>query len=374
MTYCVDSSKLKTIPLTVLFFCFLPLTLWGQESWQKQWDANVTEAKKEGRVVVVGTADSVMRNEFIPRFTTRFGIPVEYIAGRGPETFARVRTEQQAGIYAIDVFLASITNISKILYPEKMLDPLKPVLILPEVMNPTKWKMNKLWFIDPEEKYVLRVFRHAQALLYINTDFVKADEMRSARDLLNPKWRGKMATDDPAARTGAGTSLAYYFYLLFGPEFVKSLFLDQQPVRSRDKRQLTEWLARGTYPICFACDSGIVHDFQQEGFKIAPIYELSDVPSMLSASSWLVGLANKAPHPHAARVFANWAVTKDALDTYSRGDPIVTLRSDVDESFLDPRIIPRPGVNYIWDNGIWDFIVRDRDQLRERVLKLLKSG
>ena len=95
---------------------------------------------------------------------------------------------------------------------------------------------------------------------------------------------------------------------------------------------------------------------------------------MLSASSWLVGLANKAPHPNAARVFANWAVSKDALDTYSRRDPIATLRNDVDESFLDPRIIPRAGVNYIWDNGVWDFIVRERDQVRERVLKFLKSG
>ena len=364
----------RKIPLAVIFLFFLPLSAWGQEGWQKQWDANIAEARKEGRVVVVGTADPVMRKEFIPRFTARFGIPVEYIAGRGPETFARVRTERQAGIYAIDVFLASITNISKILYPEKMLDPLKPVLILPDVVNPKNWKMNKLWFIDPEEKYVLRVFRHLLGLLYINTDFVKPEEIRTAKDLLNPKWRGKMATDDPAARSGAGTTVADYFYLLFGPEFVKSLYLDQQPIRSRDKRQLTEWLARGTYPICFACDSGIVQDFQKEGFKIAAVHELSDVPGMLAASSWLLGLANKAPHPYAARVFANWAVSKDALDTYSRGDPIATLRNDVDESLVDPRTIPRPEVNYIWDNGVWDFIVKDRDQVREKVLKLLKSG
>jgi iron(III) transport system substrate-binding protein len=264
--------------------------------------------------------------------------------------------------------------MTQIFYPEKMLDPLKPVLILPEVLDPAKWKMGKPLFSDPEQKYVLRVFRHITAWLYVNTDHVKPEELHSASDLLNPKWRGKIATDDPTVRSGAGTSVADYFYLLFGPEFVKKLYFDQKPIRSRDRRQLTDWLARGTYPICFACDKGMVEGFQKEGFKIAAIFELSDVPGRLAASSWVLGLANKAPHPNSARIFSNWLVSKEALEIYSRGEPYATLRSDVDESFLDPRTIPRPGVRYIWDDGDWDFNVRRRPEIRDKVLKLFKSS
>jgi len=358
----------------LMLLIFLVVPAWAQEmGWERGWNKTLEAGKKEGRVVVVGPADPVMRKGLAPQFTARFGIPVEFLAGRSADMAAKIRIERHAGIYSIDVFLSTISTMSKILYPERMLDPLKPTLILPEVVDPAKWKMGRPWFVDPEEKYVLRVFRHVTSWLYINTDYVKPAEIRSARDLLNPKWRGKIATDDPAAKTGAGTSVADYFYLLFGPEFVKKLYFDQKPVRSRDKRQLTDWLARGTYPICFACDGGIVKDFQTEGIKILEIFELSDVPGRLSSSGWLLAVANKAPHPNAASVFANWVVSKEGLETYTRGDPSATLRNDVDESFLDSRTIPRPGVKYIWDEE-WDFVVRGRDEIRERVVKLLKSG
>jgi hypothetical protein len=41
--------------------------------------------------------------------------------------------------------------------------------------------------------------------------------------------------------------------------------------------------------------------------------------------------------------------TKEALEIYSRSYKSATLRNDVDESFLDPRAIPRAGVDYLDD-------------------------
>ena len=49
---------------------------------EKPWDETLAAAKKEGKVVVSGAPDPVMRNEVIPAFTKRFGIAVDYIAGR----------------------------------------------------------------------------------------------------------------------------------------------------------------------------------------------------------------------------------------------------------------------------------------------------
>jgi iron(III) transport system substrate-binding protein len=353
--------------LQLLLLVSLVAPIWAQE---KAWNETVTAGKKEGRVVVTSGADPVMRNQIIPRFTNKFGIAVEFLAGRSSETVGKIRAERQAGIHSVDVFMVGITQTARILLPEKIPDPLKPMLILPEVVDPSRWKKGKPWFIDPEEKYVLRPFQHVTEMLYINTDYVKPEEMVLAKDLLNPKWRGKIATDDPTAKSGSGTTIADHFYLQAGEEFVKRLYIDQKPVRSRDKRQLTDWLARGTYPICFACSSDDVSRLRKEGFKIREIYELSDVPGRLSSSPWVLTVASQAPHPNAARVFANWIVSKEGLEIYSRGHGAATLRNDVDESFLDPRSIPRPGVNYRDEE--WGWMAGVRDEIREQVIKLLK--
>ncbi|TAK00711.1 extracellular solute-binding protein, partial [bacterium] len=199
--------------LATVVFLLLPLTAASaqQKDWEKDWNQTLAAAKKEGSVVVVGSPDPVMRSEIIPKFQARYGIPVEFLAGRSSEIVARIRTERAAGIYAVDVFLSGPDTTATALYPEKMLDPLKPLLVLPEVVEASKWKKGKPWFIDPEEKFILRPFSSVSSLLFINTDFVKPEEIRAAKDLLNPKWKGKISTEDPTT-TGAGGNLAARFH------------------------------------------------------------------------------------------------------------------------------------------------------------------
>jgi ABC-type Fe3+ transport system substrate-binding protein len=96
-----------------------------------------------------------------------------------------------------------------------MLDPLKPALILPEVVDPKEWKRGKPWFIDPEERYVLRVYSTITGVLHINTEQVKPDDLSKATDLLHPKWRGKIATEDPTV-AGSGSNTAARIYIQMG--------------------------------------------------------------------------------------------------------------------------------------------------------------
>ncbi|HEX9446160.1 MAG TPA: extracellular solute-binding protein, partial [Candidatus Binatia bacterium] len=198
----------------------------------KAWEQTLAAAKKEGAVVVVGSPDPVMRNDIIPKFKTRYGIPVEFLAGRSSEMAARLRTERAAGIYSVDVFLSGPDTTATVLYAEKMLDPLKPLMVLPEVVDGSKWKKGKPWYVDPEEKFILRPFSSVSSLLFFNSDAVKPDEIRAAKDLLNPKWRGKISTEDPTT-TGAGANLAARFHHQLGPDFVKKLYIEQKPVSTR---------------------------------------------------------------------------------------------------------------------------------------------
>ncbi len=356
----------RLLSLICLFLCAS-----SAGAQDKGWEQTLAAAKKEGSVVVVGSPDPVMRSDIIPKFTARYGIPVEFLAGRSSEIAQRLRTERGAGIYSVDVFLSGPDTTATVYYPEKMLDPLKPLLVLPEVTDGGKWKKGKPWFVDPEERYVLRPFSSVASLLFINTDFVKPNEIRAAKDLLNPKWRGKISTED-ITTTGAGANLAARFYQVLGADFVKKLYIDQKTVGTRERRQFTDWLARGTQPICLNCREDDVRPLEKEGFKLQEIFELSDVAPGINGSPWMLSVANRAPHPNAAKVFANWIASKEGLEIYARGYGSATLRTDIDDSYLHPGNIPKANVKY-FDDTDWNWIVTGRHEYREKVWKLMKE-
>src|SRR5919108_1072137 len=254
--------------LLLLSWC-APAVAQSQSS-DKEWQEILNAAKKEGKVVVAGSPDPVMRNEIIPKFTARYGIPIEFIAGRSSQIVSRVETERASGIYSVDVYLAGPDTSANDLYKNKMIDPLKPLLVMPEVIDGSKWKTGKVWFADPQEQFIVRAFNSVASWLFINTEHVKPDEVRHIKDLLNPKWRGKISAEDPTT-TGAGANMAARIYSQLGEEFVKNLYIDQKTVRTRERRQMTDWLARGTQPICLNCREDDVRPLVKEGFKVQEI-------------------------------------------------------------------------------------------------------
>jgi iron(III) transport system substrate-binding protein len=347
-------------------------TAWAQtKASDKEWAAVIDGAKKEGKVVVAGSPDPVMRNDVIPKFTARFGIPVEFVAGRSSQIVSRVETERASGIYSIDLYLAGPDTSANELYNDKMIDPLKPLIAMPEVVDGSKWKTGKVWFADPQEQFVVRAFSSVASLLYINTEHVKPDELRNIKDLINPKWRGKISTEDPTT-TGAGANMAARLLTQVGEEFVKNLYIEQKPVRTRERRQMADWLARGTQPICLNCREDDVRPLVKDGFKVLEIFELNGAAPTVNGSPWMLTVANKAPHPKAAQLFANWILSKEGLETYGKGYGSATLRTDVDESYLNPGNLPKKGVKY-FDDTEWKWIVGGRHESRDKVWKILKT-
>ena len=359
------------VVVSSLLLIWVIVPAWAQEKgWEKEWNKVLAAAKKEGSVVVRASSDPAIRRVLPAKFHARFGIQVEYIAGRGSQVAGRLRVERRAKVYTVDAIMNNVGSMANVIYQEKMLDPLKPALILPEVVDPSKWKKGKLWFMDPEEKYVLRLFNHVQdSALNINTRYVKAEELKSMKDLLNPKWKGRIAVFDPTGR-GRGVSAAARLYLQFGEEFIKKLYVDQNPVFSRNTRQLTDWLAHGTYPITFGASAERVRVLQEEGFPVMTISGLHDLLDTV-ASGPLVGLVNQAPHPNAAQVFVNWIASKEGVEFFARAKQYGPARNDINESFLRPEVIPRPGMNY-FDTSNWEFVTTQREKIVRRIKKILK--
>jgi iron(III) transport system substrate-binding protein len=339
--------------------------------WKKTWDDTLAAARKEGKVVVAGPPDSAVRQALPPAFKARYGITLEYLGARTNEVAAKLRSERGAGIYSVDVMIGGLNTMATILHREKMIDPIKPVLMLPEVLDTSKWTNGKVWFMDPEQQYILRIANHVTALLHINTGGVKPEQLRSSRDLLDPKWKGKIALMDPTI-PGSGTNTAALLHAQLGEDFVKRLYIDQKPMLTRDTRQLTDGLMRGTYPIVFSAEHEPVEKMRLEGLPVLPLYELSDVRPGVTAGFGLVAMMNKAPNPNAAKVFVNWLASKEGQEVYMRALGIAPARNDIDaRSFLQPEMIPRAGVDY-FDRFEWEFVVTTTEKVRQWMKETMK--
>jgi iron(III) transport system substrate-binding protein len=361
---------MKRILTLLTLLLFVPEGVAQTPPWQRSWDETLAAAKKEGKVTVSGPPSQGLRQALPAAFRERFGITVEYIGGRGSEAAARLRAERQAGIMTVDAMIAGSQTMAAILYREKMLDPLRPVLVLPEVVDGSSWKTGQLWFSDPDNQFVLRLSNSLTTEFYINTREVGAGELRSVFDLLDPRWKGRIALQDPTV-PGSGSNVAAHLYIVFGEDFVRRLYVDQKPAISRDTRQLTDWLARGTYPITMGAEEAQVEQLRKEGLPISPLTSLADLPPAASGGFGLVALLNHAPHPNAARIFVNWMASKQASEIFARAMGEAPTRSDIDESFLPPEIVPRAGVSY-FDTFDWDFTVTTKEDIRLRMKELLR--
>jgi iron(III) transport system substrate-binding protein len=360
--------KQTIIILTLL--ALLPPPALAQFPDGKSWDETLAAARAEGKVVVAGPPDTQVRQALPAAFKARYGIALEYISARSTDSATRLRAERAAGIYAVDAAIAGIQTMATVYYREKMLDPLRGVLILPEVADGSHWKKGTLWFSDPEQDYVLRIFNTVNRAFTINTNEVKPEQLKFHRDLLDPRWKGRISFMDPTV-SGTGSNQAAQLYAQLGEDFVRRLFIDQKPMISRDRRQLTDGLARGTYPIAFGAEDGELQRLRKEGLPVTAMYGLEDMQGSLSSGDELA-LFNHAPHPNAARIFVNWMASREGVEIFGHALAMVPARNDVDESVYIPQIIPSPGVAY-FDPSSWDFTVTKKEQIRLGMKELLRG-
>jgi hypothetical protein len=175
-------------------------------------------------------------------------------------------------------------------------------LILPEILDESKWYGGKHCYNDPEQQHVfIYLANPTSSSVYFNTSLVNPKDFKSYWDLVNPKWRGKYVSQEPTS-TGIGPSLQFFFYHPeLGPEFLRKLFVDMQPVYGRDRRQITDWLAQGKFALCLGC-----RDTERARKQGLPVDELDRVDwkegTPVSPGGGSISLIKGAPHPNAAKV------------------------------------------------------------------------
>jgi iron(III) transport system substrate-binding protein len=324
------------------------------------WDQLVAAAQKEGKVVVSGPAAPDARTKLPAAFKQRFNIDMEYLAVNSSQLASRIETERAAGQYTMDVSLGGPDTIYATFLVNKWLDPLKPALMLPEVVDPSVWPTGGPWFRDPSGEMSLQLFNTIIPLGYINTSVVSPGELKTPDDLLNPKWKGKIASYDPSVN-GGGLIAGSVIYVVKGQEFARQLYQGQALAYTRDYQQIADWVAHGSYPICLAITPLYISQFQ----GAVPVQELAfaDLPTTVTGGYGIVSLWNQAPHPNAAKVFANWIATREGVSVYGAIDQAAPVRTDVDASgWVPTHLIPKPGTTY-FDVYDYKYVMEERQPI-----------
>jgi iron(III) transport system substrate-binding protein len=185
--------------------------------------------------------------------------------------------------------------------------------------------------------------------LAYNTNLVNAKEFKSYGDVVHPKWKGKIVSLDPRD-TGLGATMQFYYYSPeLGPEYMKKFFGGMEITYAKNFRQMTDWLAQGKFAICMGCkdsqrakNQGLpVDDFDTNHWKEG---------SSFSAGGGSMSYMNQAPHPHAAKVFINWFLSRKGQMALQKlgdpDDPANSRRIDIPKDAIPADNRLQPGVKY----------------------------
>ncbi len=278
--------------------------------WKAQWEMTVEAAKREGQLTVYG-GQEITHPEILAAFNREFPfIKVISVTGHGGELAQRFLAERRAGKYLADLY-AGGPNTPRTFYLGKFLDPIAPSVILPEVTDTSKWYAGKHWYADPENQYL---FMYEGSItgtgLSYNTKLVNPEEIQSYWDILKPKWKGKLLGMDPRGAALPTPVLVLYYKPEVGPEFVRRLFSQMGITLFRDRRQGTNWLAVGKFPLCIFCRD--IDRAKKQGLPVEEVApdQLKEEGSIGGGGSSVLVLFGRAPHPNAAKVFINWYLSR----------------------------------------------------------------
>lgn len=342
--------------------------LTAKEAWELDWERTLKAAQKEGTVVVYGGSSAVaLKLQAVKLIKEKFGINLEISTLPEAEMYTRIRTERNAGIYAQDLHAAGVGNMFDRLKPWDAVEPMEPLLILPEVLDPKAWFGGELPWGDRERKVFVWA-GHPSSQISVNSNIVQPEEIKSYYDLLDPRWKGKITIFDPT--TGGGVGFNSFIVLIYNKlvdlDFFRQLLREQQPTVTRDPFLQIGWLARGKMPVALWPSTGRMAQYIKEGAPISNVFPKEGVH--LSGGGGGLTLIKKAPHPNAAKIFLNWLLSKEGQLLIQNGTGKQSLRVDIPTDELGPGNRRIEGYKYLPDpNNLEEFVLKEYDRYLDMV-------
>ena len=269
---------------------------WAQ-ALDAEWKRVLDGARKEGKVVVYnGAVGTPVLPKVGAAFEAKYGVRMELLEARASELRERIRTEQAAGKVLGDVSHNGSTTTALQL-AEGTFQPHGP---LPNGKRPVAP------FAADDVRVPIYVIPYG---ILVNTEMVKpGEEPKTWPDLLDPRWKGKILSDDMRALGGG----AVFFMVTthrFGKEYHERL-AQQQPHMNRELRGNHPRVARGEYPVYVPFTLPDV--LELKGLPVKAITPAEGAPYVRFDGAIFKG----APHPNAARLFLDFLLSEEAQLLY----------------------------------------------------------
>ncbi len=322
--------------------------------WQREWEKILDGGKREGEVRLWGEQE-ITHPDILAAFNKDYPfIKAITVSGRVGDLMPRIIAERRAGKFLADIYSGGLGGRSFYdFHKAGVLDPLKPTLLLPEVVDASKWLNGEHSYADSEKQFV---FMYEGSVagngLHYNTGLVDPKEFKSYWDLLSPKWKGKILLFE---RPGVGSPsvVRFYYHAQLGADFIKRLFGEMDVTVSQDRRQSSDWLASGKFPICIDC--GDTDRAKQQGLPVDefPHVNLKEASFEVSTSGNSgIALINNAPNPNAAKVFINWFLSRAGQTTWQAvmnskvQEPSDSMRVDITKDKVNAPAKREEGKKY----------------------------
>jgi iron(III) transport system substrate-binding protein len=341
--------KLFLTTFTYLLLLAIAFPIMAASDEREEWEKVLRAGKQEGRVVLYTfPGQELVFQEFQKKFPD---IKLIEVSVRGSERVTRIVSERRAGKYLADILIGGVGSAQSGLLKNGLLDPIKPGLILSEVLDESKWWQGKHVYGDDEDKYIFSFGGAPLYYFHYNTTLLNPQEFKSYWDLLNPKWKGKMVVTEPMTGGTQEPLVFMYHNRELGPEFVRRFLTEMDLGVSRDIRQLLDWVAQGKYAMSALQNADRIRlwDARKQGLPV-DAFETDKFKEggLLGSGGGNIALINRAPHPNAAKVFINWFLSREGQIAYQK---LVqggrnSLRIDISKDDLPPHARIRPGAKY----------------------------
>jgi iron(III) transport system substrate-binding protein len=299
----------------------------------------VAAAKKEGALTLYTTIAEKDLPAVIKPFEDKYGVKVTVWRAGTDKVLQRTVTETRARKYDVDVIHFGAPEMEA-LAREKVLAPVKSPVH--KDLLPGSVPAHKEWAAT-----ILSVWVQAY-----NTQAVrKSDLPKSYKDLLDPKWKGKLGIE--VKNDDWFATVVHQMGEQQGVEFFRELVARNGISPRQGHTLLNNMVVSGEVPLALTVYNYMPEQAKKKG---APIDWFVIEPAIARANA--VGVARNAPHPNAALLFYEYLLGPDGQNAMVKIDYVPTNQK-VESPLKGIRIVTTDPVRSLDESAKWSKLFED---------------
>jgi iron(III) transport system substrate-binding protein len=285
-------------------------------------DARADAAKKEGKVVWYTSLALPSAEKVAKLFEAAYpGIKVEVHRTGSQRILQRVMQELQANIKNVDVVHTSDAGHFVLLKDKKLLARHTPAGV---DRFPAGFK--------DKDGYYYGLRATVNVIAYNTQKIAAAEAPRTWKDLLDPKWKGKMVTAHPGYSGVIATHVLALVHL-YGWEYFQALAKNQLML-VQSAVDPAGVVASGERPVAVNGGDYTFYQSKKQGNPVEIVYPKEGVPLVVSPSA----ITSFAPHPNAARLFTDFGFTREVQQVMADSEGLYTGHPEVKYPADKPKL------------------------------------